>query len=199
MVAREEEGGEEDSNMMMIDNRSRVTTATKRINKTNNKFNTTTNNSNSNSSNNNVGYYQTQNQTVEWYTPLDFYQELNKEFNFTTDPCTEPTNRLGAKVFFTKETNGLDNFKEKWKGSVFINPPYTHTGDWVKAAVEYNKQTKNTVCMLLKATTDVRWFHEYIYNKPNIEIRFCKGRFKFIGNNNKVNTAPFPSMVVVIK
>jgi site-specific DNA-methyltransferase (adenine-specific) len=181
---------EEDSNMMMIDNRSRITTTKiKRINKTNN----------SNSSSNNVGYYQTQNQTVEWYTPLDFYQELNKQFNFTTDPCAEPTNRLGAKVFFTKETDGLDNIKEKWKGSVFINPPYTHTADWVKAAVEYNKQTKNTVCMLLKATTDVQWFHQYIYNKPNIEIRFCKGRFKFTGNNNKVNTAPFPSMVVIIK
>lgn len=50
--------------------------------------------------------------------------------------------------------------------------------------------------MLIPARTDTRWFHEFIYNKENVEIRFLKGRLKF---GNAKNSAPFPSMIVVFK
>ena len=50
--------------------------------------------------------------------------------------------------------------------------------------------------MLIPARTDTRWFHEFIYKKKNVEIRFLKGRLKF-GDAN--NSAPFPSMIVVFK
>ncbi len=55
--------------------------------------------------------------------------------------------------------------------------------------------------MLLKATIDVRWFHDYLYQKSNVEVRFLKGRLHFVditGQRLK-NTAPFASMLVVIK
>lgn len=55
-------------------------------------------------------------------------------------------------------------------------------------------QNGSTVVMLLHARTDTRWFHDYIYQKPNVEIRFVRGRLKFGGNRNN---APFPSMVVI--
>ena len=48
--------------------------------------------------------------------------------------------------------------------------------------------------MLVPARTDTGWFHEYIYNKKDVEVRFLKGRLKFGGSKN---SAPFPSMVVV--
>ena len=50
------------------------------------------------------------------------------------------------------------------------------------------------VVCLLPARTDTKYFHEYIYNKH--EIRFIKGRLKFGGSKN---SAPFPSMVVVMR
>lgn len=50
-----------------------------------------------------------------------------------------------------------------------------------------------TVC-LLPARTDTRWFHDFIYNKQNVEIRFIKGRLKF---GDSKNSAPFPSMICV--
>lgn len=50
--------------------------------------------------------------------------------------------------------------------------------------------------MLLPARTDTKWFHDYIYKKKNVEIRFVKGRLKFGGCKN---SAPFPSMVVIFK
>ncbi len=50
--------------------------------------------------------------------------------------------------------------------------------------------------MLIPARTDTKWFHEYIYDKPNVEIRFLKGRLKFVGAEH---SAPFPSMVVIFR
>ena len=58
----------------------------------------------------------------------------------------------------------------------------------------------NTVVMLIAARTDTRFFHEYIYKKDNVEVRFIKGRLKFTDENDKAyQPAPFPSMVVVFK
>lgn len=50
--------------------------------------------------------------------------------------------------------------------------------------------------MLLPARTDTKWFHEYIYNKARVEIRFLKGRLKF---GESRDGAPFPSMVAVFR
>ena len=47
----------------------------------------------------------------------------------------------------------------------------------------------------IAARTDTRWFHDYIYQNKNAEIRFIKGRLKFGGGAK--NSAPFPSMIVV--
>lgn len=76
---------------------------------------------------------------------------------------------------------------------VFCNPPYGRAiKDWVKKASESN----TLVVMLIPARTDTQYFHNYIYNKPNVEIRFIKGRLKF---GDSKNSAPFPSMVVIFR
>lgn len=41
-----------------------------------------------------------------WETPQSFYDELDKEFQFTLDPCATPENAK-CEMFFTKEMNGL--------------------------------------------------------------------------------------------
>jgi hypothetical protein len=53
------------------------------------------------------GYYNTQHSTPERYTPIDLYRKLDQEFHFSTDPCTGPTNRLGCKIFYAKQDDGL--------------------------------------------------------------------------------------------
>ena len=135
-------------------------------------------------------------QTDEWRTPIDLYNELNKIYHFETDPCTTEDNPLGTKYFYTSKDNGL---KKVWIGNVFINPPFTQIKEWVREV--YNRHllnekfniSKNTHVMLLPARTDTKWFHDYIYNKRKVDIRFLKGRLKF---GNAKNSAPFPSMVV---
>lgn len=127
--------------------------------------------------------------TPEWATPQAFFDELNKEFNFTLDPSATKENAKCAK-FFTKEDDGL---AQSWnKERVFCNPPYgVELKKWVeKASMTWG----GIVVMLIPARTDTRYFHDYLYKKENVEIRFLKGRLKF---GDGKGSAPFPSMVVI--
>ena len=44
--------------------------------------------------------------TDQWSTPQNFFDELNKEFNFTLDPCADEFNHKCDK-YFTEEQDGL--------------------------------------------------------------------------------------------
>jgi phage N-6-adenine-methyltransferase len=115
--------------------------------------------------------------TPEWETPQSFFDELDKEFNFQLDVCATKENAK-CKKYFTKEDDGLQMYWgfDTWK---WMNPPYgREISKWVFEASRYNK----VVC-LLPARTDTRWFHQYIYKKKNVEIRFIKGRLKFGGGH----------------
>ena len=129
----------------------------------------------------------------EWTTPQEFYEELDREFHFTLDPCADDFNHKCEK-YYTKEQDGL---AQDWGGEVvFCNPPYGNkeTGIWTKKCYEEALKPNTTVVLLIPARTDRVSFHEYICGKA--EIRFIKGRLKFGGSKNP---APFPSMVVVFR
>ena len=66
----------------------------------------------------------------EWYTPKDLFDKLDKEFNFTLDPCCTKESALCDK-YYTKEDDGL---KQDWSGDIVImNPPYgREIKDWIK-------------------------------------------------------------------
>lgn len=131
-----------------------------------------------------------------WATPKEFYDKLNEEFNFNFDPC--PLNHN------LEEWDGL---KIDWKERNFINPPYSNkkaTGylkeSFVKKAIEESKKGKLCV-MLIPVSTSTKLFHEVILpEKP--EIRFIKGRIKFLGINTKgeyvTDKAPMHDSMVVI-
>lgn len=126
-----------------------------------------------------------------WETPQDFFDKLNKEFHFTLDVCAISENAKCA-AYYAPETDGLS---QPWVGTVWCNPPYgREISNWVKKAYNENKKQNNCIVMLLPARTDTRWFHDYIYEKA--EIRFVRGRLKFVGSKN---SAPFPSMVVIFR
>ena len=128
----------------------------------------------------------------DWETPQYLFDALNSEFHFTLDPCANVFNHKCEK-YFTKNENGLN---QCWKGeTIFCNPPYGRKiGEWVKKCYLHGINGDGIAVMLIPARTDTRWFHEFIYNKENVEIRFLKGRLKF---GNAKNSAPFPSMIVV--
>lgn len=126
----------------------------------------------------------------DWATPKEFCDELNKEFNFDFDPCP-----LFAD---------FDGLEIEWGERNYINPPYSRKlkDAFVKKAIE--EASKGKLCvLLLPVSTSTILFHDYI--QPNAdEIRFVKGRIKFVGINtfgekvtNKVGM--HDSMLVVLK
>ena len=130
--------------------------------------------------------------TNEWSTPQDFFDELDKEFNFTLDPCATSENAKCTK-YFTVEDDGL---KQDWsKDTVFMNPPYgREIKYWVQKAYEESLKGATVVC-LIPARTDTSYWHDYIFGKAD-DIRFLRGRLKF---GDSKNPAPFPSAIIIYK
>lgn len=133
-------------------------------------------------------------------TPPEFYNELNKEFNFNFDPC--PYNE-GEIV--------NDGLKNEWGGCSFVNPPYSQKlkEEFIKKGIEEAKKGKTCV-FLIPVSTSTVLFHKYI--KPNAsEIRFIKGRIKFgkldsdgnfylpLNKHGKTQSGTKDSMIVIFK
>lgn len=129
---------------------------------------------------------------MDWTTPIELFKELDKEFNFTLDPCSTHKNAL-CKKHYTAEEDGL---KQDWEGEiVYCNPPYgREVKYWVKKCYEESLKPNTTVVLLIFARTDTKYFHDYIKDKA--ELRFIKGRLKF---GNCKNSAPFPSILAIFR
>jgi phage N-6-adenine-methyltransferase len=147
----------------------------------------------------------------EWSTPQSFFDEVNKEFNFNLDVASSHSNRK-CESYFTKTDDSLN---QKWmfvdfigneikKGRVWCNPPYSMVKQFLKKGQEEIKKGNSELIVFLTfANTDTTWFHEYCYNKPNVEIRFVKGRLKFTGHNSEgklvSNSAMRPSILIIMR
>ena len=116
-------------------------------------------------------------------TPDYLKKEIIDEFGKYFDPCPVNPKVDGLKIAW--DYNKIN----------YVNPPYSR-GQlklWVeKCDLEFKKGAK--IVLLIPAYTDTKYFHEYIYQKPYVEIRFLKGRIKFKGYQN---ASSFPSMLVL--
>lgn len=104
-----------------------------------------------------------------WATPQWLLDSIKSEFGEFFDPC--PLNA------------DFDGLAIEWQQVNYINPPYNRKvkEEFIrKAFAEYTKG--KTCVMLLPVSTSTRIFHEIIY--PFAQIRFLKGRVKFIGVNS---------------
>lgn len=127
----------------------------------------------------------------EWSTPQTVFDELDREFHFTLDPCATAENTKCLK-YYTKEQDGLQN---SWGGeTVFCNPPYSKIEKWVEKCYRESLKENTVVVLLIPARTDTKYFHRWIYHRS--EIRFIKGRLRF---GKSTENAPFPSMIVIFR
>lgn len=129
---------------------------------------------------------------MTWETPLYFFNKLNLEFNFTLDVCCVPETAKCVN-YFTPEDDGLS---QDWgNNTCWMNPPYGRDIiRWMKKAYEASLKGALVVC-LVPARTDTEWFQTYAMRAE--EIRFVKGRLKFGNNGEAINSAPFPSAIVI--
>lgn len=128
----------------------------------------------------------------DWETPQEFFDILNKEFNFTLDVCASADNKKCLR-YYSKEDNGLDF---DWaKDICWMNPPYDRSlPDWIKKAYLTAQSGGTVVALIQGRSSDTRWWHEYIMKAD--EIRFIKDRIHF-GLNKKFTRANLSSIVVV--
>jgi site-specific DNA-methyltransferase (adenine-specific) len=124
--------------------------------------------------------------TDEWSTPQEFFDELNRRYRFTLDPCATPENAKCA-TFFTKEQDGL---AQDWgTHRVFCNPPFgRQIGAWARKCFEAS-QGGALVVLLAPCRTDTAWWHDWVAGKADVE--FVRGRLKFC---DAKENAPFPVM-----
>jgi len=128
---------------------------------------------------------------MNWETPQNLFDKLDSEFHFTLDVCaTKETAK--CKNYYTPEIDGL---KQDWQGIVYMNPPYGRKllKLWIKKAYEESLKGITVIC-LIPARTDTLYFHNYCMKAK--EIRFIKGRLKFVGAKDP---APFPSAIIVFR
>ena len=138
----------------------------------------------------------------DWETPQELYDDLNKEFQFTLDPCCTKQSSKCNK-YYTEEDNGL---LKNWSNEiVFMNPPYgRNIINWMEKAYLESLKGAIVVCLVF-AKTDTKWWHEFAVKG---EVRFIRGRLKFINKsfpsyrsdgNFKKSPAPFGSAVIIFK
>jgi len=101
-------------------------------------------------------------------TPKDIWEDLSKEFNFTIDICASDENHL-LERYYTKEINALS---QDWDNEIaYIHPLFDGK---IGKFVEKASNSKGTFVFLLPASTHTKYFHDFFYNKPNVEIRFLR-------------------------
>lgn len=138
---------------------------------------------------------------MKWIrTPKEIWNLLCQEFNFTVDACSSDKNHLLPKYWTIKD----DALKQNWDNEiVYCHPIYDiNIPKFVKKAII----SKCTTVFLLPASTNSAYFHQYLYNKPNIEIRFLPRNiggmgYKFFSDDNEEPKCGYlrPLMIVVIK
>lgn len=105
----------------------------------------------------------------EWLTPNELLDRLGP---FDLDPCAPVVRPWAtAEQHYTIFDNGL---KQKWKGRVWLNPPYgSQTGLWLSRLSEHGDGIA-----LVFARTETKAFHKHVWPKASA-LLFLKGRLTF--------------------
>lgn len=136
---------------------------------------------------------------TDYGTPWAFFNPLDEEFHFNLDVCASGKNTKCGDWINTR-TNGL---LVPWDGVCWMNPPYggVSTRQWVQKAWDEKKRGVTTVCLIPSRTDTRAWGIFYDHEKHKMrdrrdEVRFIKGRIKFMGEKDP---APFPSAIIVLR
>jgi site-specific DNA-methyltransferase (adenine-specific) len=100
--------------------------------------------------------------------PTDIWADLKKEFDFTIDLCASDENHLLPR-YYTAEQNALT---QDWDDEVaFCHPMFDGK---IGKFVEKASKSCGTFVFLLPASTHTKYFHDYFYKKPGVEVRYLR-------------------------
>jgi phage N-6-adenine-methyltransferase len=127
----------------------------------------------------------------EWYTPAEYIEAARTVLGtIDLDPasCDMAQEVVRAKRYFTAKTDGL---KQDWRGSVWLNPPYSRgcLSPFVsKLCLEYNSGRVASAIMLTHNYTDTKWWHEAAESAA--AMCFPRGRVKFYKPEGEIGAPP---------
>lgn len=158
-----------------------------------------------------TGAAQLSSDRMDWETPQDLFDALNRRFGFEVDVAAEAHNAKCAR-FFSPEVDGLS---QRWEGVCWMNSPYGRDlPRWVEKARRSALEGATVVC-LVPVRPDTRWWQDLVTeplgglvatgwdhassrltlvgSRGTTEITFVRGRLKFAGARHG---APFPSAII---
>lgn len=136
----------------------------------------------------------------DWETPPELFEKLNAEFHFDVDIAASAENSKCDIFIPYPQTDALLENWNSFGARGFMNPPYSNWRPWAAKAYRAALAPNNpiTIVGLLPVDTSTQAFHEFIYNKTNVEIRFLKRRLRFYYKGKPgPSPARFASMVVI--
>jgi phage N-6-adenine-methyltransferase len=103
-----------------------------------------------------------------WLTPRFILEHLGK---FDLDPCATSANpHWCAPNCYEKDDDGLSS---QWFGRVFMNPPFSNTGPWIRRHAEH----RNGIS-LVPASVESRIWREIVWPQA-IAVSLLHGRTRF--------------------
>jgi phage N-6-adenine-methyltransferase len=115
----------------------------------------------------------------EWYTPAKYVEaarEVLGEIDLDPASCEHAQRRIRARRFYTKRDDGL---AQRWKGRVWLNPPYSQplaTQFADKLLEEHAIGRVTAAIMVQNSGTDTGWFHRVA---SRASICLVEGRINF--------------------
>ena len=128
-----------------------------------------------------------------WYTPPHIIELVIQVLGeITLDPCADDGRHIRAAKHYTFDDDGL---KQPWYGKVYMNPPYSHPGLWMKKLqLEFETGNVDEAIALVPAATDTNWLSPVLKTQP---VCFWKGRIKFLGQDYQPKLSARQSHVLV--
>ena len=114
----------------------------------------------------------------EWYTPIEFIKaarEVMGRIDLDPASCEAANKTVQATKIFTVNDDGL---KQKWRGNVWLNPPYASDliGKFADKVVESKDDIEQAI-ILVNNATETGWFNTLI--SVASAVAFPKSRVKF--------------------
>src|SRR5262249_4090624 len=92
----------------------------------------------------------------EWETPLSVFQPLHAEFGFDVDLAATPDNTKCDRFI----PPGQDSLTQPWRGSCWLNPPFSKLEPWLRKAVASSEMA--TIVVLLPLRPGTRWWQTWV-------------------------------------
>ena len=124
----------------------------------------------------------------EWYTPPHVVQAVATALGgIDVDPCAAPASPVKATHRIDVRKGG-DGLRDQWpRGSAFVNPPYSNTGDWLQRCHAEAKAGRNVVALVpVRPETRAWWAHVWQAGAHVVQHR---SRLRFVAPDGKTHGA----------